>query len=342
MVERGSKEVTEHVGDWIDKVIEELGTEAPGREFYHYTTISNLFNILEGDSLWLSNMRFSNDDSEGTVLREKGIKELDNYIACFCDKGDCLSQWRGYCPEGGASIEMELNEIQQYSILNANYDSNKKFEIYNNTPFPVMYVEANDKELGVAVKTIEKTRELFNWEPDESPELKDIISYLKNDKFIEERELRLAFSNIGGTLSDCIRFRALSNGVMIPYIVIMAGNIGKNSMKCRFNPDNVDSAYLDSLCDSGCNVLWIPEGSNQESIFNKVNQIVQEYNDKMLSIDSYVHIFCKGHLPIRRITISPMYGQARIREQVERYCYSKYWLRNVEVVCSEIPYIKSV
>lgn len=96
--------------------------------------------------------------------------------------------------------------------------------------------------------------------------------------------------------------------------------------------------------DKGIDEIWIPEGSNQESIFNEVNKKVQEYNHNSLgdADKSYIDIYCKGHLPIKKITISPMYGQQRVKEQDKRYCYSKYWLRNVEVVCSEIPYVTTL
>lgn len=334
---RGSREYIEYVGEWISKVLAERNTENNERKFFHYTSLENLFNVLEGDSLWLSNMRFSNDETEGTVLRGKGVEELDNYIVCFCDNGDRLSQWRGYCHHGGASIEFEMNGIEQYSVLNANYDKNRRYEIYYNTPLPVMYVKDEKSTLDFAIKTIEKTRPIMK---DINLQMKDVVPYLKNDKFFEEREQRLAFLNIDGLLSDCIRFRKLANGVMIPYIVIKAGNIGRNAVKCDFDSDLVNEDYLNTIFDRGEDCLWIPEGSNQESVFNRVNSVVHEYNKGIELKESQMHIFCKGHLPVRKITVSPMPGMDRVREQIERYCYSKYWLRNVEVVSSEIPYVQ--
>lgn len=339
-------------GQWITEVVERLGMEINesqriGRNFFHYTPLSNLFNILEGDSLWVSNMRFSNDSSEGTVLKDKGFTELDNYIACFCDQSDQLSQWRGYCPNGGASIELALNKIHAFSILHADYDTSKKFELYFNTPLPVMYVKNDESNLERALDAIEKTNvyEVSEGKNKYAPaELRDIIPYLKNDKFNEEREARLAFINWDGSLYDCIRFRTLENNVKTPYMVVKMDNIGENATRCSFDVSSIDDAYFDKMEDEGQEEIWIPEGSNQENIFNEVNKKVQEYNKSKMKDFSRadIHIFCKGHLPIKKITISPMYGQQRIKEQVKRYCYSKYWLRNVEVVCSEIPYVTSL
>lgn len=334
-------------GEWVNEVIKRLGIEdANGnrvqRKFYHYTSLENLFNVMEGDSFWASNMCFSNDDSEGTVLRDRGFTELDNYIVCFCDHPDQLSQWRGYCPNGGASIELALNSIRAFSVLHADYDTSKRFELYYNTPLPVMYVKNDEKNLNKALEAIEKTNIDTPNSPKYAPaEMRDIVPYLKNDKFSEEREIRLAFFNWDGSLYDCIRFRTLANGVKVPYMVVRMDNIGKIATRCSFDVGSINSDFFDELNDNGIDEILIPEGSNQESIFNEVNKKVQEHNNKR-GDKLQIHIFCQGHLPIKKITISPMHGQQRIKEQVRRYCYSKYWLRNVEVVCSEIPYVTTL
>jgi hypothetical protein len=53
-------------------------------------------------------------------------------------------------------------------------------------------------------------------------------------------------------------------------------------------------------------------------------------------------VICDGHLPIRSIKIAPMIDQKRIVEQVKRFCQSKYWLMDVEVSASNIPYVPSI
>jgi len=339
---KNDEKLIEKKGEWIRQVTEKLYAEGERieRNFYHYTPLNNLFNILEGDSFWVSNMCFSNDDSEGIVLREKGYTELDNYIVCFCDHPDQLSQWRGYCPSGGASIELALNKIHGFSVLHADYDTSKKYELYYNTPLPVIYVKNDKSNLNMALKAIEKTNINASGNYRFAPaETRDIIPYLKNDKFSEERELRLAFINWDGSLYDCIRFRILSNGVKTPYMVVKIGNIGENLTRCSFDVKSITDDYFKTMNMEGKDEIWIPEGSNQESIFNEVNEQVQDYNKRKKKNEFEIHIFCEGHLPIKKITISPMSEQQRIKEQVKRYCYSKYWLRNVEVVCSEIPYV---
>ena len=44
---------------------------------------------------------------------DKGF--LTSFVACFCEKGDNLSQWRGYAKDGtGCSIGFSLRELEKY------------------------------------------------------------------------------------------------------------------------------------------------------------------------------------------------------------------------------------
>ena len=52
-----------------------------------------------------------------------------------------------------------------------------------------------------------------------------------------------------------------------------------------------------------------------------------------------LRIRCEGHLPIRQIMVAPTYNRDRLVEKIKRYCWSNYWLRDVDVVASQIPYI---
>jgi Protein of unknown function (DUF2971) len=99
---------------------------------YHYTDAAGLLGIIRTGQLWASHANFVNDSGELRYvdgLLEQVIAELshefdanlvhpylsaipglfkevvvDNfefYIACFCEHGDQLSQWRGYPSTGG-------------------------------------------------------------------------------------------------------------------------------------------------------------------------------------------------------------------------------------------------
>lgn len=313
----------------IKKVIEALGTPKISRYFYHYTSISVLFNILENDSIWITNTKFSNDGTEEKMLKLKNIVYYDNYMACFCDRGNQLSQWRGYCPNGGASIEFEINKPQPYSILHSDYEISGKYELVYNTPIPVIYISEGEAE--EALDVIEK---VYN---SDINKIGKTVPYWKNDKFEEERESRLVFSNEEGQFSECIRFRTLSNGVKIPYMVLKTGDIGLFSRKCQDNV--VDLESLEEIYKSKGRYVLIPEGSNQEQLFNETVKIVNEFNSKFNKEESFIKVYCAGHLPIKKIMLAPTYDRERLMEKVKRFCHSKYWLKNVEVTYSDIPYI---
>jgi hypothetical protein len=97
---------------------------------YHYTDAAGALGIVERRELWASNAAFLNDSTELVyvrgVLQEvldelaagdehsravarygrsmlRGLSEwlYDVYVACFCENGDLLSQWRGYPRAGG-------------------------------------------------------------------------------------------------------------------------------------------------------------------------------------------------------------------------------------------------
>jgi hypothetical protein len=97
---------------------------------YHYTDAVGALGIVERGELWASNAAFLNDSTELIYVRKilqevldelaagdghsravaryghsmlRGLSEwfYDVYVACFCENGDLLSQWRGYPRAGG-------------------------------------------------------------------------------------------------------------------------------------------------------------------------------------------------------------------------------------------------
>jgi hypothetical protein len=96
---------------------------------YHYTDAAGFLGIVQSNELWASHAGFLNDSTELIYVREvlrevldefeedeaseaasefgrQLMEELESlsydvYVACFCENGDLLSQWRGYPPAGG-------------------------------------------------------------------------------------------------------------------------------------------------------------------------------------------------------------------------------------------------
>lgn len=316
----------------IKDTLEELHSKIPDSGRYHYTSLSVLFSILDTDSFWISNVRFSNDYTEERLVNSKTTFR-DDYIICLSDSDDRLSQWRGYCHGGGAAIEFNMQGALEYSILYANYDQTYKYELYENVPLPVIYVDYSKNE-------IKNTLEIIKAKIPEKSEIEneDIIPFLKNALFYEERELRMAFENKEGKLSKCVRFRSLDNGVKVPYMVVKSGNIGKMFGNCATNIVEYDDNRIKALANKRQDI-WIEEGSDQENVFYEISKKVEDFAEKNPG-EYKVGVYCKGHLPIKSITVAPTYDRERLAEQIQRFCKSKYWLHTVKVKQSEIPYVQ--
>ena len=97
------------------------------QQLFHYTDLSGFQSIVTNHDLWLSHLRYSNDEEEmvhGQRLvmeviddkrkaarsskriafldrvRHELSQQVDVYICCFCLQDDLLSQWRGYGANG--------------------------------------------------------------------------------------------------------------------------------------------------------------------------------------------------------------------------------------------------
>jgi len=313
-------------------------------KLYHYTSLSALYDILESDSIWFSGLRFSNDSSEEILLGNDWLFKLkyygDNFIFCIGEKDDLLSQWRGYCPNGGASIGFDVAQLRQYSVLYDDFDTTRKHNDVNGKALPVLYAP-NTEGAQLITRIIEDKLDVDRKTTSRYSLLnvKDFIPYIKHDAFSEEQEFRLLFSNTDEELSRCIRFRRLQNGTKIPYIVVKSDCI-----------DESHETIIDTSEESVKKItedreyykeVEIPVCTNQSDLCSRVRGYITEHPE--LTTDNVkIRVFCKGHLPIRSIRIAPMIDQNRIKEQVSRFCRSKYWLRDVDIKPSDIPYVPSI
>lgn len=103
------------------------------------------------------------------------------------------------------------------------------------------------------------------------------------------------------------------------------------------------------------NSVFISQGNNQKEIFESVYRCVAEFNQRMLKenggakdgesdekCSQQIKVWCEGHLPIRTITVGPSKNQDNIKEAISYYCKHTYWLRDVSVDVSSIPFRKSL
>lgn len=119
---------------------------------------------------------------------------------------------------------------------------------------------------------------------------------------------------------------------------------------CRFRIPTKNELGL-----SQDNSVFISQGNNQKEIFECVYSCVAEFNQRILKkaggakdgksskkCSQKIKVWCEGHLPIRSITVGPSKNQANIKEAISYYCKHTYWLRDVVVDVSAIPFRKSL
>ncbi|NNC17377.1 DUF2971 domain-containing protein [Corallococcus exiguus] len=117
----------------------------PPITLYHYTDARGLLGILDTKHFWFSQAGFLNDSTELThadsIIRSALNRRLEftkslaaremltaalnsvdpfstysagSFIACFCENGDLLSQWRGYGSSGGGfALGFESKQLER-------------------------------------------------------------------------------------------------------------------------------------------------------------------------------------------------------------------------------------
>ena len=122
-----SKRFQSHISDRVPEIL------------YHYTTQQGLLGVATSDALWATKVQYMDDSTEFRLaqilaadrirLRYKEEKDkhkkeklheisdagspfLNVFVACFCEDGDLLSQWRGYSGGNhGFSIGLESERL---------------------------------------------------------------------------------------------------------------------------------------------------------------------------------------------------------------------------------------
>ena len=251
----------------------------PPSELFHYTTAEGLLGILSTDSIWATNFRYVNDLTEFKyandllrgVLKEKlqgqevnvryvfqHIMEspdmllagADLYLACFCENGDLLSQWRAYGVRGGGyalglkPTEVCLSQLNpRHTLHRVTYSEEQQLTLIRflvdayardidrcgESPSPVSYQQpavylADEAGPNRLRSSFEGTIGVLTVALAEA--FVEIACCFKNPHFKEEREWRLVQRGlaVGGRLFDTNRafrleFRCAGTNI-IPYVSI--------------------------------------------------------------------------------------------------------------------------
>lgn len=234
----------------------EGGAESP-QTLYHYTTAAGLQGILETKRIWATELRFLNDERElqfGIDLLaaelQRQVAERDTrqslpkiievlsvhrilrhyFVACFCEQGDLLSQWRGYASPGGYALGFAVEEcgLPEWAVrfLPVVYDRPSAQSMASGWASATAdrFLHVFDERLDAAITgpspqpTVAQLIKEFGH--DRFDEMEAIAAALKDPSFSEEREWRIIAESHPQAAGDReVLFRAGSLGPT-PYISV--------------------------------------------------------------------------------------------------------------------------
>ena len=385
--------------------------------YYHYTNFDGFWKIIENDGMLATQALFSNDSQElrkGQDLVEKKVSigdkkqkiDVDGYIICFCKQDDKLSQWRGYCRNGGVSLEFEINNEgwndTDFFLYNKTDSNTKDFPDYYPIDvdlYPVSYCTKDSSPISgnqtqtESIIAEQLTNSISNANDfQKSRILNSSIPFIKDPGFYEEEEYRILFENYSepctsmGVIEKYIQYKD-KDGMKSPFLSVKFGksdykhdveniyivfdntyliedynldtlkisNFTFEECKKIFKTENIKEETVKSFIDKIISLnkkfekekitfhfkrsnnfsFIIDVGKNQRQIFEKLDGYINSNEKEIIT-----PIWCKGHLPIRGVKISPIDNQDEIYDSIVHYFKhsDKYWLKYIKITKSETAF----
>lgn len=243
--------VSHEENEVLTKLVEELYVGKPKGTLYHYTSLGVAQSIIENGCLWATDIRYMSDSSElantatllvnvvANLLHSEGgdaeilgqfgqwVKDRFNnghsmFVACFSERGNLLSQWRGYCPDGkGVSLGFAPQNLvaaaaaEDFDLVKCVYDREVQVRLAQDV---VRAVEQKAKEIGKALPADAANEQCYfpAFERLEVDLLR-LAAALKYGAFFEEQEWRLVSKVITRTDLPTINYRE-GQSMLIPYM----------------------------------------------------------------------------------------------------------------------------
>jgi hypothetical protein len=282
--------------EWlVDRINNDLPVEPEA--LWHYTDAGGLKGIIESDRLWATDTRFLNDASEithGLDLAAQALNDYDTtglkaatgrfvqglgnleqqvlsryfdrtlvvYVACFCDHGDLLSQWRAYggtAGVGGYAIGFSPRPPMAGwpHVAPGNHGFRLRGVLYD-----------LDKQTAICHDLIKRLIPLLDEDPEDLQKQKafsdnlidglvEIATWCKHPTFSEEREWRIVYVRNEDANPLTTNHRPL-HGVLVPYVELTlptpvgpgadTGRMPISSVHCGPSPDrNLKHQGVESL-----------------------------------------------------------------------------------------------
>ena len=222
-------------------LIETWLSQKPNNPIFHYTSQTGLLGIVRANDIWGTNIHYLNDKSEfahaiseakSVIAGRKNdasnrqlfdlitsklnsIRKLNIFVTSFSEEFDLLSQWRGYCPQGGGySVGFEYKILRpifaekRYMFVKCLYDPVEQQEVINELLDVVInrYKEIKSYESDAEEKASEKFIRKFI----------GLAAAMKSWTFSEEKEWRL-ISQYKRIDDPAVQYRE-DKSMLIPYL----------------------------------------------------------------------------------------------------------------------------
>lgn len=226
---------------------------------YHYTSVSGLLGILQSRVLWATDISFLNDSEEFrhglSIAADLVVQRLESatgndhallielqkilaqenrfpaYVVSFTEHGDLLSQWRGYSPEGGASLGFtvaglkRVEELSKFRLSKCIYNDEKKRAIANE--FLDGLLEQHRSRGTPDPRSILFTAQWF------VGQFYQMAACFKDSAFSEENEWRLVSPLIAFD-AQLLKYRSTSR-MILPYYELALTEEGQMQPDLRFD-----------------------------------------------------------------------------------------------------------
>lgn len=233
---------------------------------WHYTDAGGLQGILANEVLWATDTRFLNDATEihyGLELAEEAVEAVRNagswaaptkhflrrvmasdganltgflrarsevFVACLCEDGDLLSQWRAYAggdSAGGYALQFRHRQpitgwIAQHGrdsfrLQRVIYDRAEQLEAFAdlvNRLAPIYDVDHSEQRMDVLARNLVDG-------------ILEVASFCKHPSFSEEREWRIVYERSNDKSLFPVLHRT-SRGLIVPYVELcVPGAVGE-------------------------------------------------------------------------------------------------------------------
>ena len=239
-------------GTSLKLIVERIYNKQPSSLLFHYASLANVKNIVGGRVLWASDIRYMNDAGElgtaaqliqavsanllhaGKITDAEVLSQFASWVghrlenghalfaACFSQRGNLLSQWRGYCPAGnGYSLGFDPIELsktaaeQRFSLVQCIYDREQQVKLLTEV---VAAVVEHARAFGEAAPSERHPDNRFHpaFEALELDLLK-VAAALKHGAFFEEQEWRVVSEAVTRTDMPEIGYRP-GTSMLVPYV----------------------------------------------------------------------------------------------------------------------------